>query len=200
MMTTTITTATTNATMWSTAKTWATKCVVCHTWFCSCCRAQYRAYIFSVQFSSVPTDRVVGGTWGMIQQRSLSSLSCRRPLWAVLARTGMSTLWCCPSSAGTKQYSNYNDNEARFFNSLHAGVGHSMFQNRVVIGEGRWGGRDERNESPVKLVLKHFGVGLSIFVFWKDTSVPCASTCERGGSRHYAVFFVTSFGFCHLRR
>ena len=27
------------------------------------------------------------------------------------------------------------------------------------------GGRDERNESPVKLVLKHFGVGLSIFVF-----------------------------------
>ena len=39
-----------------------------------------------VQCSSVP------------QQRSSSSLSCTKPLWAVLARAGMSTLWCCPSS------------------------------------------------------------------------------------------------------
>ena len=32
----------------------------------------------------------------MIQQRSSSSLSCRRPLWAVLAWAEMSMLWCCP--------------------------------------------------------------------------------------------------------
>ena len=35
----------------------------------------------SVQFSPL-TDWVVVGTWGTIQQRSSSSLFCRRPLWA----------------------------------------------------------------------------------------------------------------------
>ena len=51
----------------------------------------------SVQFSPL-TDWVVGGTWGTIQQKTSSSLFCRRPLWAILAWTGMSTRWCCPSS------------------------------------------------------------------------------------------------------
>ena len=32
-----------------------------------------------------------GGTW---QQRSSCSLFCKRPLWAVLAWAGMSSLWC----------------------------------------------------------------------------------------------------------
>ena len=44
------------------------------------------------------TDRVVGGTWGTIKLRSSSGLFWRRPLWAVLAQAGMSTLWWCPSS------------------------------------------------------------------------------------------------------
>ena len=45
-----------------------------------------------VQFSSVPWPWpwLVGGTWGTIQQRSSSSLFCRRPLWAVLVWAGMS--------------------------------------------------------------------------------------------------------------
>ena len=51
----------------------------------------------SVQFSPL-TYWVVGGTWGTIQHRPFSSLFRRRPLWAVLAWAGMSTLWCCPSS------------------------------------------------------------------------------------------------------
>ena len=35
---------------------------------------------------------------GTIQQRSSSSLPCRRPLWTVLARAGMSTVWYYPYS------------------------------------------------------------------------------------------------------
>ena len=57
-----------------------------------------------VQFSPLP-DWSIGGTWGTIQQRSSSSLFCRRPSWAVLARAGMSTLWCCPSSISSADYS-----------------------------------------------------------------------------------------------
>ena len=59
----------------------------------------------SVQFSSL-TDWVVGGTKGSIQQRSSSSLLCRRrPLWAVLAEAGMFTLWCCPSTISSADHS-----------------------------------------------------------------------------------------------
>ena len=52
----------------------------------------------SVQFSPLIVW-VVGGTRGTIQQRFSSSLSCRRPLRAVLASwtgPGMSTLGYCP--------------------------------------------------------------------------------------------------------
>ena len=48
---------------------------------------------------------VLRGTWGTIQQRSSSSLFCRRPLWAVLAWAGMSTLWCSPSSISSADHS-----------------------------------------------------------------------------------------------
>ena len=44
----------------------------------------------SVQFNPL-TDRVVGGTWQTIRQRSASSLFYGRPLWAVLAWVGIST-------------------------------------------------------------------------------------------------------------
>ena len=57
--------------------------------------------VMKVQFNSVQSLGRLGrpgGTWGTIQQTSSSSLFCRRPLWAVLAWAGMSTLWCCPSS------------------------------------------------------------------------------------------------------
>ena len=57
-----------------------------------------------VQFSPLPDWSIVG-TWETIQQRSSSSLFCRRPSWAVLARAGMSTLWCCPSSISSADYS-----------------------------------------------------------------------------------------------
>ena len=60
--------------------------------------------LHSVQFSSL-TDWVIGGggggwggAWGVIQQIPSSSLFCRGPLWADLAWTVLSTLWCCPSS------------------------------------------------------------------------------------------------------
>ena len=33
-----------------------------------------------------------------------SSLFCRRPLWAALAWTGTSTLWCCPSSISSANH------------------------------------------------------------------------------------------------
>ena len=49
------------------------------------------------QFSPL-TSWVIRGSWGLIQQRSFSSLFCRRPLWAVLAWAGISTLECCPNS------------------------------------------------------------------------------------------------------
>ena len=58
----------------------------------------------SGQFSPL-TDWIVGGTWGIIQQRSSSSLFSRRPLWAVLAWLGMSTFWCCPSSISSADHS-----------------------------------------------------------------------------------------------
>ena len=48
--------------------------------------------ICSVQFWPF-ADWVVRGTWAMIQQRSSSSLFYRTPLQAVLAWTGMSTLF-----------------------------------------------------------------------------------------------------------
>ena len=54
-----------------------------------------RPFLLGVQFSSVPW--LIGSWWGqseMTQQRSSSSLCCRRPLWTVLAWAGMSTLWC----------------------------------------------------------------------------------------------------------
>ena len=53
----------------------------------------------SVQFSPL-TDWVIGGTQKMIQQKSSSSLFCRRPWW-VLPQAGMSTLWGCPSSVSS---------------------------------------------------------------------------------------------------
>ena len=40
----------------------------------------------------------------MIQKRSFSSLFCRRPWWAVLAWTDMSTLWYCPSSISSADH------------------------------------------------------------------------------------------------
>ena len=40
----------------------------------------------------------VGGVCRRIQQRSSSCLLCGRSSWAVLAQTGASTLWRCPSS------------------------------------------------------------------------------------------------------
>ena len=48
----------------------------------------------SVQFSSVPwlIELFGGGTWWTIQQW----LSCSRPLSALMAWAGISTLWCCP--------------------------------------------------------------------------------------------------------
>ena len=45
----------------------------------------------SLQFSPW-TNWVIGVTWGTIQHRSSSSLFCRRPLWAVPAWVGKSTL------------------------------------------------------------------------------------------------------------
>ena len=44
------------------------------------------------------------GSWWTTQQRSFSSISCRRPLWAVLAWAGMSTFWCCPSSISSADH------------------------------------------------------------------------------------------------
>ena len=56
-----------------------------------------------VQFSPL-TDWDVGGTWGTIQQRSSSSLFCRRPSPAVLAWAGISIFWCCPSSISSADH------------------------------------------------------------------------------------------------
>ena len=52
--------------------------------------------LYIVEFSPL-TDWAVGGTRGTIHKRSFSSLLCRRPLCAILAWAGMSTLWCCQS-------------------------------------------------------------------------------------------------------
>ena len=41
----------------------------------------------------------------MIQHSSSISLFCRRPLWAVLAWAGMSTIWCCLSSISSADHS-----------------------------------------------------------------------------------------------
>ena len=54
-------------------------------------------FFSSVQFSPL-IEWVIRDWWGTIQQRSSSSLFCRRPLWAVLAKEGMFILWCCLSS------------------------------------------------------------------------------------------------------
>ena len=66
-----------------------------------CRRQTYTKFPASLLFSSVQfsplTNRVVGGTWQTIQRRFSSSLFSRRPLWAVLAWAGISTLGCCPS-------------------------------------------------------------------------------------------------------
>ena len=53
-------------------------------------------------FSSAQScdDSVFAETWGTIQQISPSSLFYRKPLLAVLAWAGLSTLWRCPT--GTK--------------------------------------------------------------------------------------------------
>ena len=52
-----------------------------------------------------PSDRLDRrGTWQTIQQRFSSSVFCRS-LWAVLARAGVSTLWCCPSSISSADHS-----------------------------------------------------------------------------------------------
>ena len=55
------------------------------------------------QFSSL-TDWVVWRSGRTIQQWSSSSLFCRRPLWAVLARAGIPTLWRCPSSVSSADH------------------------------------------------------------------------------------------------
>ena len=58
----------------------------------------------TIQFSSVQSldwlgRRGEGGErHGGLQQRSSSSLFCKRPLWAALAWAGMSSLWPCPYS------------------------------------------------------------------------------------------------------
>ena len=57
----------------------------------------YLTLFSSVQFSTL-TEWVVGGTWRTIQQRPSTSLFCGRPLWAVVAWAGMSSLWRCASS------------------------------------------------------------------------------------------------------
>ena len=58
----------------------------------------------SVQLSSL-TDWVTGGTWGMIQQRSSSSLFCKRPLiQAVLAWAAKYSLWCFLSSISSTDH------------------------------------------------------------------------------------------------
>ena len=54
----------------------------------------------ATQFSP-STDWVMRGTWGMIQRRSSSSLSCGRPSWAVLAWAGTSTVLHCLSNVST---------------------------------------------------------------------------------------------------
>ena len=56
-----------------------------------------------LQFNAL-TDWVTGGTWGMIQQRSFSSLFCKRPLCAGLAWADMSTICCCPSSISSADH------------------------------------------------------------------------------------------------
>ena len=64
--------------------------------------------ISKLQFSSVQSSPltvwVIRGTWGTVHQKSSSSLLRRRPLWAVLAWAGMSTLWCCPSSISSANH------------------------------------------------------------------------------------------------
>ena len=54
--------------------------------------SQHSTTFFSLWLlqSSLLTNRVIGRTWGTIQWRSSSSLSCRRLLWAVLVLAGTS--------------------------------------------------------------------------------------------------------------
>ena len=52
----------------------------------------------SVQFSSVPwLNGLLGGHEGQFSRDPVPVFFCRRPLWAVLAWAGTSTLWCCSS-------------------------------------------------------------------------------------------------------
>ena len=60
------------------------------------------------QFNSVPWPiGSLGGTWRTIQQRSSSNLFGRRPLWAVLAWAGMSTLWLALSFTTSVQINSF---------------------------------------------------------------------------------------------
>ena len=68
------------------------------------CRSSGRPQMRGVLLVSPSVDWVVGGTWGTIQQRSSSRLFCTRPLWAVLAWAGMSTLWCWLSSISSADH------------------------------------------------------------------------------------------------
>ena len=78
-------------------------------WICDLKQVILRWLFAVIQFSSVQSFDWFGlrgwGTWGTIQQRSCSSLFCRRPLWVVLAFAGMSTLWYCPSSISSANHS-----------------------------------------------------------------------------------------------
>ena len=60
-------------------------------------------FLGAVYFSPL-TDWFIGRTRGTIRQRSSTSLSCRRPLWAVLAWAAMSNLRCCPSSISSADH------------------------------------------------------------------------------------------------
>ena len=80
--------------------------------YCDCCPVSQQYWNFGMsvcgRFGKKSLSVVVVGaaeyydfyrrTWGAIQQRSFSSLFCRRPFWKALVWAGVSTLWCCPSS------------------------------------------------------------------------------------------------------
>ena len=56
-------------------------------------------------FSSVPWPiRSSGAHKGRFNRAPLPVSFCMRPLWAVLAWAGMSTLWCCPSSISSANH------------------------------------------------------------------------------------------------
>ena len=62
--------------------------------------------ITSIHFSSVQSLYRLGSQEDMTDDSaSFSSLFCSRQLWVVLARAGMSALWCCPSSISSSNHS-----------------------------------------------------------------------------------------------